>query len=300
MTDSSTSADGWRWLEPILGKRVVAARPITQPWSTPTQTTVLTIGAGTRVVVQTADARAIANRARFGQHLSEVAPWLPLPRVIAADTDGSPAWLITSFIDGVSGRVMLSSPTSTRALGELVGRLAAALARVPIAGLPAPGVWGGHAELDAAARAWQAGIIGRLDSRTTRRLDRLIDDLPAVLGAAPPVFAHGDLVPVNLIVRSGVIAGLVDLEHARIADRQFDLAWFRWTLRRHHPDAVADASRSALLAAGLTDDARTRRRLDLLAVLRCLEVLADMPASAGARDQLVAAVDSASRSQDGA
>ncbi len=274
MADSSSSTDDWRWLEPILGERVVAARPVTQPWSTPTQTTVLTIGAGTRIVVQTAaDARAIVSRARLGRHLGEVAPWLPLPRVIAADTDGSPAWLITSFIDGASGRLMLSSPASTRALGELVGRLAAALARVPIAGLPAPGVWGAHAELDAAARAWQAGIIGQLDSRTTRRLGRLIDELPAVLGDEPPAFAHGDLVPVNLIVRSGVIAGLVDLEHARIADRHFDLAWFRWTLRWHHPDAVAEASRSALLAAGLADDASTRRRLDVLAALRCLELL---------------------------
>ena len=79
VSDTTTSANGWRWLDPILGEPVAAASPVTQPWSTPMETTVLTLGTGTRVVVQTgSDASAIAKRSTLGRLLHEV-PWL-LPR----------------------------------------------------------------------------------------------------------------------------------------------------------------------------------------------------------------------------
>jgi aminoglycoside phosphotransferase (APT) family kinase protein len=295
VSDTTTSANGWRWLEPILGEPVATASPVTQPWSTPTETTVLTLGTGARVVVQTgSDASAIAKRATLGRLLHEVAPWLPLPRVIATDAAVSPAWLVTSFIDGESGRSMLWSHATASALGEQVGRLAATLARVPTAGIPLPGLWGSRTVFATSARVWHDGLTARLEPLVSQRLGRLIEEAPAMLGDASPVFAHGDLVPVNLIVRAGGIVGLLDLEQARLADRLFDLAWFRWTLRWHHPDAWVEASRSALLASGVADEAMTHRRLDLLAALQCLERLAATPSSAGARDQLAAAVTAAS------
>jgi aminoglycoside phosphotransferase (APT) family kinase protein len=295
VSDATTSANGWRWLEPILGEPVATASPVTQPWSTPTETTVLTVVSGARVVVQTgSDASSIAKRATLGRLLHEVAPWLPLPRVIATDAGVSPAWLVTSFIDGESGRSMLTSHATASALGVQVGQLTAALARVPTAGIPMPGLWGSHTALAASARIWHDDLTGRLDPLVSQRLGRLIAGAPATLGDASRVFAHGDLVPVNLIVRGGGLVGLLDLEHARFADRLFDLAWFRWTLRWHHPDVWAAASRSALLASGVADEAMTHRRLDLLAALQCLERLAATPSSA-ARDQLAAAVNAASR-----
>ncbi len=296
MSDATTSAEGWRWLEPILGEPLATASPVTQAWSTPTETTVLTLVSGARVVVQTgSDASAIAKRATLGRLLHEVAPRLPLPRVIATDAGASVAWLVTSFIDGESGRSMLSSHATASVLGEQVGRLAAALARVPTAGILLPSPWGSRTVLATSARVWHDGLTGRLDPLVSQRLGRLIEEAPAMLGDASPVFAHGDLVPVNLILRGGGIVGLLDLEHARLADRLFDLAWFRWTLRWHHPDAWVAASRSALLASGVADEAMTHRRLDLLAALQCLERLAATPSSAAARDQLAAAVTAASR-----
>jgi aminoglycoside phosphotransferase (APT) family kinase protein len=283
-------------LEPILGEPVATASPVTQPWSTPTETTVLTLGAGTRVVVQTgSDASAIAKRATLGRLLHEVAPWLPLPRVIATDPSLSPTWVVTSFIDGESGRSMLSSHATASALSEQVGRLTAGLGRVPTAGIPLPGLWASRTLLATSARVWLDDLTGRLDPLVSQRLGRLIGGAPAMLGDASPVFAHGDLVPVNLIVRGGGLVGLLDLEHARLADGLFDLAWFRWTLRWHHPDAWVAASRSALLASGVADEAMTHRRLDLLAALQCLERLAATPSSAAARNQLAAAVNAATR-----
>jgi aminoglycoside phosphotransferase (APT) family kinase protein len=296
VSDTTTSANGWRWLEPILGEPVATASPVTQPWSTPTETTVLTLGTGIRVVVQTgSDASAIAKRATLGRLLHEVAPWLPLPRVIATDAAVSPAWLVTSFIDGESGRSMLSSHATASALGELAGRLVAALARVPTARIPLPGLWGSRTMLATSARVWHDDLTGHLEPLVSQRLGRLIGGAPATLDDALPVFAHGDLAPVNLIVRGGELVGLLDLEHARLADRLFDLAWFRWTLRWHHPDVWVAASRSALVASGVADEAMTHRRLDLLAALQCLERLAATPSSAAARDQLAAAVNAASR-----
>ena len=180
VSDATTSAKGWRWLEPILGEPVATASPLTQPWSTTTETTVLTLGTGTRVVVQTgSDASAIARRATLGRLLHEVAPWLPLPRVIATDAAASPAWLVTLFIDGKSGRLMLSNHATASALGELVGRLVAALARVPTAGIPLTGPWRSRTMLETSARVWHDEPNRHLEPLVSQRLGRLIGGAPA-------------------------------------------------------------------------------------------------------------------------
>ena len=104
---------------------------------------------------------------------------------------------MTSFIDGESGRSMLMSHATASALGERVGRLMAALARVPTAGIPLTGLWGSRTMLATSARVWHDDLTGHLEPLVSQRLGRLIEGAPATLDDASPVFAHGDLVPVN-------------------------------------------------------------------------------------------------------
>jgi aminoglycoside phosphotransferase (APT) family kinase protein len=59
-----------------------------------------------------------------------------------------------------------------------------------------------------------------------------------------PRFAHGDLAPVNLLVRDGRVAAVLDLDRARLAHPLHDAAWFAWVVSFHHRD-VAGAAWSA-------------------------------------------------------
>ena len=197
---------------------------------------------------------------------------------------------------------MLSSPATPRALGEARGPARRGFGSCPDRRASRCRVFGARTPSSTLRHVpGRPGSSGNSTPATTRRLGRLIEELPAVLGDEPPVFAHGDLVPVNLIVRSGVHCGAArsrarstrrppcSISHGS-AGRCAGIT--RTRSRRHRG--------RALLASGLADDAMTHRRLDLLAALRCLELLADMPSSAGARDQLVAAVDAAFAGHGGA
>lgn len=286
MGNAAASIDRFRWLEAVLGDAIMSAQPVEQSWPSPTETTILVLARGPRVVLQEGgDRPAIARRATLAWRLREVAPWIPVPDVVAADPGAETPWLVTAFVDGASGRTMLSSRDDARRLGGLIGGLVGSLASVPIEELDAPAAWVSAVSLADAASGWLAAApASSLGPDESRRLDGLIAGVPAALGGVDPAFAHGDLVPVNLIVGGGALLGLLDLEAARIAHPLFDLAWFRSTLRRHHADVADDAIEAAFDAAGITPDAGTLERLDLLAALRSLELAAPSSAAVGQAD----------------
>ena len=97
-------------------------------------------------------------------------------------------------------------------------------------------------------------------------------------------FAHGDFCPVNVLLEAGdwglearqappLVVGLLDLEFARVADPLFDVAWWGWVVRFHHPERWVHAFPRLLQAAGIPDDPETRGRIGVLQRLRCLEVV---------------------------
>ena len=264
--------------ETLLGEPAVEIVDLSSPWTASTRTERVTLADGRRVVIQRAvggaAARAtIGRRIRLGRLLPAIAPWLPVPEVRGGEATGPRPYVVTGFVPGISGRELLADDRGAAQLGRLMGELAAGLARVPTRGLRLDGTWGDPERLAAAADRWLYAGTPALGAGGTRALERLLRRLPSELAGAMPVFAHGDLAPVNILVRYGVVVALLDFERARLAHPLFDAAWWRWIVRHHHPERWEAAGPSFLEAAGLEDSPATARRLDLLAALQCLEML---------------------------
>ena len=264
--------------ETLLGEPAVEIVDLSSPWTASTRTERVTLADGRRVVIQRAvggaAARAtIGRRIRLGRLLPAIAPWLPVPEVRGGEATGPRPYVVTGFVPGISGRELLADDRGAAQLGRLMGELAAGLARVPTRGLRLDGTWGDPERLAAAADRWLYAGTPALGAGGTRALERLLRRLPSELAGAMPVFAHGDLAPVNILVRYGVVVALLDFERARLAHPLFDAAWWRWIVRHHHPERWEAAGPAFLEAAGLEDSPATARRLDLLAALQCLEIL---------------------------
>lgn len=277
----------------VVGDEPAILEDLTLPWSQETRTVLVTpaaAGPEGRLVVQwSSDRDAIARRLRIGRRLAVVAPELPIPAIAGGDSRAPVPYVVTRFVAGTSGRSLLDDDAGARRLGTVAGAVARDLAAVPTAGLGLPRRWASPRTLGGAAERWLARSRTDLEPAVALQLGQLLPRLDAELDDPPPVFAHGDLAPVNLIVdgateggtrgaRDGAtLVGLLDLERARIAHPLFDAAWWTWILRYHHPDRAPVAVEAFLDAAGLPDDPATRRRLDILAGLQCLEVLGALP-----------------------
>ncbi len=238
----------------------------------------MTLADGRRVVVQRAvggaAARAtIGRRIRLGRMLPAVAPWLPVPEVLAGEAAGPRPFVVSAFVSGMSGRELLADDPEAAQLGRLMGELAVGIARVPTRGLRLGGTWGSPERLAAAADRWLTTSAADLGAARARALERLLRRVPRDLAGAAPVFAHGDLAPVNILVRDGAVVALLDFERARLAHPLFDAAWWRWIVRHHHPERWASAGAAFMAAAGIADARGTGSSLDLLAALQCLEML---------------------------
>jgi Ser/Thr protein kinase RdoA (MazF antagonist) len=264
----------------LLGSRVLEVGDLTRPWTSGVRTSLVTLEDGRRVVHQegapTVAGRAgIARRLRFARALRSAAPGLPVPEVLDGDERASPPFAVTSHIPGEPGDALLATPAGAALLGRLAGGAAVALAAVPPAaiGRSLPRTWADPGRLASAAARWLREAAPLLDASEAKAGRAVLDRVPVLL-AGPPVVAHGDLAPVNLVVQGKRLAGIVDLERLRLAPAAFDAAWFRLLVRHHHPERWPDAGAPLLAALGLRDDEATAGALDDLAVLACLEMLA--------------------------
>ena len=87
-------------LEALLGEPVEQMVELGSPWATSTQTELATLASGRQVVVQRprGDASAqltIRRRLCLGRLLPTVAPWLPVPDVLAGVAAGPQPFLVT-------------------------------------------------------------------------------------------------------------------------------------------------------------------------------------------------------------
>jgi aminoglycoside phosphotransferase (APT) family kinase protein len=273
-------------VEAVVGARPDAVTDLTLPWAAATRTVLVTpAGAGPDgglVVQWSTDRVAIARRLRLGRRLATVAPGLPIPGIVAGDAAAPVPYVVSRFIPGTPGRALLDDDLSARRLGTAVGTLAGELQTVSVRGLRLSRRWGDPARLVAAAGRWLERARGDIGPEASGRLMERIERLPDALGGSAPVFAHGDLAPVNVVVDGGVVVALLDLERARLAHPLFDAAWWTWIIGHHHPERVASAGGAFLEAAGVGDDPTTQRVLGTLGALQCLEILAGLPARAAA------------------
>jgi aminoglycoside phosphotransferase (APT) family kinase protein len=267
---------------------VLRVEDLTRPWASGVQPSLVTLEDGRQVIHQEgattiAGREGIARRMRFARALRSTAPGLPVPDVLGGDERANPPFAVMSYIAGESGDALLATPAGAARLGGLAGGAANALAAVPAAAVSAavpgrrlPSAWADPDRLAAAAAGWLREAGALLDPAASEAACAVLDRIPGLL-AAPPVVAHGDLAPVNLLVVGEGLSGILDLERLRLAPQLFDAAWFRLLVSHHHPERWPHAGPPFLAALGLSEDTVTDAAMDDLAVLACLEMLAALP-----------------------
>ena len=164
---------------------------------------------------------------------------VPLPVAKGSPGRGYPyPWLVSSWVPGTD--VTKASAGDWCSLALEVAEFVAALCRVDPRGAPAAGRRGGPLEdADRAAR-W---AIDRLEATVDRR--RALQVWEEALAAGPfdgdPVWVHGDLLPGNVLVRDGALAGVIDWSGAGVGDPACE-TMFAWSL----PTDARAAFRGAL------------------------------------------------------
>ncbi|MEE1739103.1 aminoglycoside phosphotransferase family protein [Streptomyces sp. BE147] len=171
-------------------------------------------------------AQDVATEYRWLPYLAPRLPFaVPAPLAKGEPGEGYPwPWSVCGWLDGENpGRDNPVDPDAFAAdLAEFVG----ALRRTdPTDGPPAyrseP-----LASRDAATRDAIASLRGHLD--TTATTDAWDDALRAPAPSGPPVWAHGDLQPGNVLVADGRLAAVIDFGCMGLADPAVDLiaAWY--------------------------------------------------------------------------
>jgi aminoglycoside phosphotransferase (APT) family kinase protein len=199
---------------------------------------------------------------------------IPTPTIVDLAAGAPSAVVVTEFVDGTTGAEMLTQPGGPELIGALLGDAWRRFRSVDTAGLPLPDAWATPRPLADLSRA----RLSRSERWLTREEQRLaaaaLDALPDLLAGRRPGFVHGDLVPVNMVVRDGSLAAVLDFEFVRLADPLLDAAWFDQIVAFHHPSEEPAAWRAFVSAAGIDpDDPRTRDLLRSLPLVRLLEIL---------------------------
>ncbi len=310
MLSSILPAEAAAGVTAILGERFRIVDDLTHRWAVSTRSVLVeTATSKAGFVVQwsvsarATDRRAMDRRLRLGRQVARLAPRLPIPEVLGGDSHGPTPYVVSRFVSGISGREMLGDDAGAALVGAAIGRAARDIAGVPTAGLRLSRTWSDPDRLGAAAGRWLKVAGSFVDPTVARPVHGLIERLPEVFAGVPSVLAHGDLTPVNVLIRDGAVVALLDLERARLAHMLFDAAWSSWIIRHHHPTRWPEASRAFFPAAGIEQNAGTLAQLNLLAVLQCLEVLAATPPGRpGARlewaNRVVAVLDWMDRPED--
>lgn len=203
----------------------VGLQPLEGGWSG--ETFVAEAGGERTVVRVFADPRHPAEAAEILAALHRlVRDLLPVPEVLevrrAAPDVGTPALLVTSFLSGVRGDLVLPTldDAGLRRLGEAFGEVAATLAGMPTL---RSGTWAdgelGIEPYDLALTSWVEAHRAPLEDRwSAADLDRLLDfaaDAQARLDAVRRTcVVHSDLNPKNLLVdpESLTVTGVLDWE----------------------------------------------------------------------------------------
>jgi len=167
------------------------------------------------------------------QWLPRLAPHLPLaipvPLALGTPGEGYPwPWSVYQWLSGENATIeRIADPgQAARDLAQFV----AALQRIDPAGGPPPGVYNSFrgvplATRDAETRSAIASLNGMLDTGAVAAAWDAALQAPAWHG--PPVWIHGDLSPLNLLVQQGQLSAVIDFGCLGVGDPACDLqvAW---------------------------------------------------------------------------
>jgi aminoglycoside phosphotransferase (APT) family kinase protein len=262
----------------ILGARVVDSAPLR--WGFAHHTDLVTLDDGRRVVVKRFEGadgrRELVRSVALTDRLH--AAGIPTPAVLSAEPDRDPPVLVLAFVDGTTGAEWLDSDGRARTLAQTMGSLALRFRDLPVDDTDRnDGAWSDSGRLAQAATGWLATLAPRLapqgaGRRTVERIRDVIATLPDFYDATDPALAHGDFVPVNvLLAGDGSLAAVLDLGSWRIAHPWLDVAWWGSVVQTFHPEAWVTAWPVLASAAGVPDGGDAAAALLRLQVLRSLE-----------------------------
>jgi aminoglycoside phosphotransferase (APT) family kinase protein len=282
------------WVADLFPEAIVDATPLS--WGFTNETWAIYLRDGRRLAVtRIGEASSPAPAATRTPDVRRVfaAAGLPIPPPVLADAERPwPADVrVSELVDGVAGAKLLADVDGARTVGRLCGAVARRLATIDGSTLGLPSLWADPDRLIRDCRRWVDSLSPDLGADARARLSAACGDLGNALAGRAAVVAHGDLVPVNIIVRDGRLAALLDLETVRLADPLFDAGWFDQIVRFHHPE-VRDIALAAFASAAAIDpdEPVTRRLLGLLSMARILEIYAGLrpgdPARARWMEQL--------------
>jgi aminoglycoside phosphotransferase (APT) family kinase protein len=257
-------------------------------WGFQNRTDIVTLASGERIALQRYRRREDAERRLAALHAvagPAAATGITIPAVIAFDFDHDPPWAIFKVLPGApatdsgdfapGGRQFVAT---TRLMGELLARFRT----LQVTDLAIDTLWSDPGRLALQAMEWVKAVTG-LDESERAALAAVIAELPALFYGREPVLAHGDYVPMNVLIADGRITGLLDLESVRLADSLFDVAWWAWAVSFSGRDVLDKSLPVFLAAAGIDPDPLLARRLRSLQILRMLELLVEQPDLKAAR-----------------
>ncbi|MFD7155874.1 aminoglycoside phosphotransferase family protein [Kribbella sp. NPDC059898] len=233
-----------------------SALPIRAVPSHGTVNAVFRIGAGltARLPIQPGDPAAVRqeleDEAAAARQLHAMSPYpTPEPVAIGAPTADYPLpWAVQTWVDGTIAYD--ADVAGTTAFAEDLARFVLALRARPTEGRTFGGQWRGG--LLTSQDEWVAECLERSAGMIdVDGLTRLWAELRTTPRTEPDVWTHRDLMPGNLLVRDGRLAGVIDVGMFTVSDPAMDLqpAW----------NLFDPAARAAFRAAVGSDDAEWRR-----------------------------------------
>ena len=239
-----------RWAQGACPGGAVAG--VRAAWGFTHETWILATSNGPAVAVQRRRDRSDPTRPRSRAIREAVrAAGLMVPEPSGAPPDRGHAVVVLPFVPGAPAAELLRGADGAEAAGVLGGRVAARLAGIAWAGLGLPSTWASGERLRTAGRDWARRCAGSLRERSLGTIETLLEGAAGEVDDASGRFAHGDLAPVNILVRRGRVAAILDLDRARVAHPLYDAAWFAWVVTHHHPQVADAAWRGYARGAGL-------------------------------------------------
>ena len=179
---------------------------------------------------------------------------LPTPEPERRDgsTPGSAVVVVElPFVDAQVAAELLDAPRGATTVGRLCGSIAVRLRSIDVRGVELVATWTSGARLRTAAEHWLTHLPAPARADTRRSVEQALTRASEMLDADTPGLAHGDLAPVNVLVRDGEVAAVLDLDRAQLAHPAYDAAWFAWVVSFHHPRVAGTACAAYTAAAGV-------------------------------------------------
>ncbi len=256
-------------LAACLGSRLASSEPAR--WGDSGATFRITLANG-RVVAarRSAGPNALATAERLASTMRGLgATGLPVPSPeIFATTHA--VWLVSSWVEGETGAEWLDVPARARVLAGRMGSLARQLRELDP---DTAGVGPGCLAADAGAARLTvdlASVAGSISAAAEASVGAAIERVAADTSTMP-VFVHGDLAPVNVVMGpDGAVRALLDLEHSGLGSPLADTAWWGWVVRHHHPVAWT-TTWPVFCAAAAVDPEGQRDRIHALIQCQLLD-----------------------------